>query len=649
MGILHVCRSGYESVNGSLMEQEHIQESTETAAGVSPRKRDAKDQIREKLPYVPQKPGVYLMRDRFGKIIYVGKAKLLRNRVRTYFQPGADDGRRQFKALVSNIADFEYIITDTEAEALILEANLIKEHKPRYNISLKDDRKYPFIKITKEPFPQLVVVRNLKRDGARYFGPYTDVRAMRRTLETLRRILPIRSCTHALPSPRIKRTCLDYEIRRCAGPCVGLISEKEYRKTMDQAILFLNGRSNELATALRGRMEEAAGALKFEEAAAYRDRLADLERTTARQKVVSGSLIDWDAMAIAREDDEACGLVLEVRGGRLLGRKEYFLGGVIDATTPEVVSAFVRQFYLSAMFVPQEVHLPCRIEDQEVFRKWLSGRAGERVIVRVPKRGDKAKLIAMAAENAEVLLLERRQKREKLRDRVPHVIEALQRDLRLEGPPRRIEAVDISNIGGLDAVGSLVSFVDGKPKKGEYRRFKIASVEGQDDFAMMREVVTRRFRRLLEEEGTFPDLLLVDGGKGQLSSARAALHELGLDDQPVIGLAKRLEEVFVPGRSDPVMIPKVSSSLRLLQMIRDEAHRFAVEYHRKLREKRTISSVLDEIPGVGKARRTSLLQTFGSVTRIADAKVEEIAAVEGIGSKLAEKIKSELSSVGRRA
>jgi len=391
-------------------------------------------------------------------------------------------------------------------------------------------------------------------------------------------------------------------------------------------------------------MEEAAQALKFEEAAGYRDRLADLERPTARQKVVSGSLIDWDAMAVAREDDEACGVVLEVRGGRLLGRKEYFLGGVIDATAPEVVSAFVRQFYLSAMFVPQEVHLPYRIEDQKAFEKWLSNRMGGKVIVRVPKRGDKAKLIAMAEENAEVLLLERRQKRERLKDKVPHAVEALQRDLRLEQLPRRIEAVDISNIGGQDAVGSLVTFLDGKPKKSEYRRFRIATVEGQDDFAMMREVVTRRFQRLLEEERELPDLLMVDGGKGQLSSAQTALKEVGVDDQPVIGLAKRLEEVFLPGSSDPVVIPKVSSSLRLLQAIRDEAHRFAVEYHRKLRGKRTISSALDKIPGVGAARRTALLKTFGSVVRIASAEVEEIAAVEGIGPKLAETIKSELSS-----
>ena len=622
-----------------------MEDTTHTDTKTTPkRSRAAHTQIREKLPYVPQKPGVYLMRDRFGKIIYVGKAKLLRNRVRTYFQPGADDGRRQFKSLVANISDFEYIVTDTETEALILEANLIKEHKPRYNISLKDDKKYPFIKITGESFPQLMVVRNLKRDGARYFGPFTDVRAMRRTIETLRRILPIRSCTHALPSPRIRRTCLDYEIKRCLGPCIGLISETEYRKIIDQAILFLTGRSNELADALRSRMEEAAQALKFEEAAAYRDRLADLERTTARQKVVSGSLIDWDAMAVAREDDEACGVVLEVRGGRLLGRKEYFLGGVIDATTPEVASAFVRQFYLSAVFVPQEVHLPCPIEDQKVFEKWLSDRTGGKVTVRVPKRGDKAKLIAMAEENAEILLLERRQKRERLKDKVPHAVEALQRDLKLGGLPRRIEAVDISNIGGQDAVGSLVSFQDGKPKKSEYRRFKIATVDGQDDFAMMREVVTRRFRRLLEEERELPDLLMVDGGKGQLSSARTALKEVGLEDQPVIGLAKRLEEVFLPGASDPVVIPKVSSSLRLLQAIRDEAHRFAVEYHRKLREKRTISSALDKIPGVGAARRTVLLKAFGSVTRIASASVEEIASVEGIGPALADTIKNDLSA-----
>ncbi|MCY3680041.1 MAG: excinuclease ABC subunit UvrC [Gemmatimonadetes bacterium] len=586
---------------------------------------------------MPREPGVYIMKGDEGQIIYIGKAKVLRSRVQQYFRPNAHDGRRQFRALVRNVRDLEYIVTDTELEALILEANLIKAHKPRYNISLKDDKKYPYIRITKEAFPRVVVTRDVVKDGSRYLGPYTDVRAMRRMVETMHRLFRIRSCDYDLPKSNV-RLCLDYEIKRCDGPCEGLIVAEAYQKIVDEAVLFLTGRHTQVMATLVERMKRAAEALKFEEAAIYRDRIQALEQASSRQKVVSNDLADWDAIAVAREDDEACGVVMEVRDGRLIGRQNYFIGGVLDASEEEVVSKFVQLFYTTATFVPREVCLPCDIEDRETVLDWLTARSEGGVEMRVPQRGDKFRLIKMAENNARLLLTERRLKRENRRSQAPTSVQALQRDLHLEKPPRWIEAVDISNIQGSDPVASLVCFVDGRARKREYRHFKITGLEGPNDFAMMQQVVTRRFKRLMEEGKKFPDLLLVDGGKGQLSSVVEALKALGIEDQPVIGLAKRLEEVFLPGLSDPQNIPKSSSSLKLLQMLRDESHRFAIAYHRKLRDKRTLTSELDEIPGVGPSRRVALLKHFGSVKRIREAEVEEVAEVEGVGMRLAEVI-----------
>lgn len=586
---------------------------------------------------MPREPGVYIMKGDEGQIIYIGKAKVLRSRVQQYFRPNAHDGRRQFRALVRNVRDLEYIVTDTELEALILEANLIKAHKPRYNISLKDDKKYPYIRITKEAFPRVVVTRDVVKDGSRYLGPYTDVRAMRRMVETMHRLFRIRSCDYDLPKSNV-RLCLDYEIKRCDGPCEGLIVAEAYQKIVDEAVLFLTGRHTQVMVTLKDRMKRAAEALRYEEAAIYRDRIRALEQAASRQKVVSNDLTDWDAIAVAREDDEACGVVMEVRDGRLIGRQNYFIGGVLDASEEVVVSAFVQLFYATATFVPREVCLPCDIEDRETVLDWLTERSEGGVEMRVPQRGDKFQLMKMAENNARLLLAERRLKRENRRAQAPAAVQALQRDLHLEKPPRWIEAVDISNIQGSDPVASLVCFVDGRARKREYRHFKITGIEGPNDFAMMQQVVTRRFKRLMEEGKSFPDLLLVDGGKGQLSSVVEALRALGIEDQAVIGLAKRLEEVFVPGLSDPQNIPKTSSALKLLQMLRDESHRFAIEYHRKLRDKRTLTSELDEIPGVGPSRRIALLKHFGSVKRIREAGVEEVAEVDGVGLRLAEVI-----------
>ena len=595
---------------------------------------EARRQLQEVLDHLPNKRGVYLMRDREGTIIYIGKAKSLRSRVKSYFRPGADDGRVQFRALVRNVWTLEYILTDNEVEALILEANLIKAHKPRYNINLKDDKKYPFIKITKEPFPRIFLTRDVERDGSRYLGPYSDVKSMRHTLGTMKKLFRIRNCDFVLPSESV-RLCLDHEIDRCDGPCEGRISEADYNELVDEAVLFLTGRHRKIVKALEDRMNQAAVDLRFEVAASYRDRLHALEQVTRRQKVVSSDLSDWDTLALVKEDDEACGAVMEVREGRLVGRQHYFLGGVLHASMEEIASNFVKLYYAAASFVPGEIDIRYAIEDEETVLDWLKDRAESRVEIRVPQRGDKERLLTMAESNATMLLTERRLKRENRKSRIPGAVAALQRDLHLENPPRRIEAIDISNVQGAEAVGALVSFVDGQPYKKDYRHFRIRGIDGPNDYAMMNQVVTRRFSRLLEEEKPLPDLLLIDGGKGQLSSALKALHDMGIENQPVIGLAKRLEEVFLPGHSDPQNIPRMSSSLRLLQGLRDESHRFAVAYHRKLRSKRTLTSDLDLIGGVGPKRRQALLRHFGSKRRMGEATEDEIAAVEGIGPRLA--------------
>ena len=577
------------------------------------------------------------MRDGAGKIIYIGKAKSLRSRVRSYFTPRAFDGRGQFMALVSNVREVEYILTDSDREALILESNLVKEHKPRYNITLKDDKKYPYIKVTAEPFPRIIVTRDLEKDGGRYLGPYTNVKAMRNMLNLMHKLFRVRSCDYALPNKNV-RLCIDYEIGRCDGPCEDLISIGNYKKLIDEAVMFLTGRRSQVARITREEMERASEELRFEEAAIFRDRLDALERVTNRQKMMSQDQSDWDLIAIAREDEEACGVVMEIREGRLIGRQHYFIGGVLDAPESEVRSSFLRLFYLTASFVPREVYVSGSVDDEETIREWLDERAGGSVTIKVPQRGDKAQLLKMAESNAGLLLTERRLKRENRKQQVPASVSSLQRDLSLESPPRRVEAMDISNIQGQDSVASVVCFIDGRPSKKNYRHYKITGIEGPNDFAMMHQVVTRRFRRLQEEGEPFPDLLLIDGGKGQLSSAVSALRSLGIEDQPVIGLAKRLEEVFVPGHPAPQNIPKVSSSLKLLQALRDESHRFAVSFHRQVRKKRTLHSVLEDIEGVGPTRRKQLLRHFGSMKRLREASLDDVKGVEGVGPKLAEHI-----------
>jgi excinuclease ABC subunit C len=600
------------------------------------------ESLQLKLTALPQEPGVYFLKNAQGKVVYIGKAKSLRARVRTYFQDGYNDGRPQYAAMVNSVADIDFLVTRTEQEALVLEATQIREFKPRYNINLKDDKKYPVVRITKETYPRVVVTRDIVEDGSRYLGPFSNVGAMRTALDLMHKIFPVRSCKYNLPQKGVT-LCMDYHIKRCEGPCEDLVSISEYRATVNRAVRFLKGHNAEVIRELQERMKEAAEKLNYERAARCRDQISALETVRNRQKVITAELVDRDVVGLSRQDDEACCCVLEIREGRLLGQKLHILGGVMSAPDAEVLSAFLRQFYLHTESIPHEIHLPCELEDLDEMSAWLSARSARKLNITAPQRGDKLKPLEIATRNAEQALVERQLKREQRRGNLPQSVHALQRDLGLGVLPRRIEAVDISNFQGSESVGSLVVFVDGKPRRSDYRMFKIKTVEGADDFASIREVVGRRFRRLQDADLPLPDLLLVDGGKGQLSSAVAALRDLGADAQPVIGLAKRLDEVIVPGASDTLYLPRNSASLRLLQTLRDEAHRFALTRHRQLRRKRTLASALDDIPGVGEKRKEALLRQLGSLKRIREASTEELSSVPSISPALAQVIAQHLA------
>lgn len=603
--------------------------------------------LRLKLDTLPNRPGVYLMRDAEQRILYVGKAKNLRSRVRSYFQPGAFDGRPQFVALTSRVVDLDYICTETEQEALILEATQIKAHKPRYNINLKDDKKYPFIRITAEPYPRIFWTRDVDKDGSRYLGPFSNARHMRTMLDVMHKVFPVRSCRYDLPDPKVK-LCMEYQIRRCEGPCEDLVSGEQYRTTVDHAVRFLRGDKSSVIRELTQRMQQAAQQQQFEQAARHRDQIQALEHYQSRQKMVLEEQVNRDVIGMARHDDEACCTVLEVREGRVIGEKHHFLGAVMPSTDADILSAFLRQFYLYTDFIPRQVHVSHPLPDADEISAWLTSKGdGARVEVAAYQRGIKARAQELAERNAEQLLKERRLQREAQKGRIPQSVTSLQRDLSLTETPRRIEGVDISTFQGTDTVGSLVVMIDGKPRRSEYRHFRIRGGKtgadaAADDFAGIHEVVTRRFRGLQEREEAFPDLLMIDGGKGQLSSALEALADLGIEGVPVVGLAKRLEEIFQPGESNPLILPRASASLRMLQVLRDEAHRFAVSYHRKLRGKRTIASGLDGVPGIGPKKRQALLRQFGSIRRLRDAHIDEIAQVKGFSQKLAEQLKTHL-------
>jgi excinuclease ABC subunit C len=609
------------------------------------------------LATLPPKPGCYLMKDADGKIIYVGKAINLRNRVRSYFHNSAEHPPRT-RNMVMHIAEIEWIVVASELEALILEMNLIKKHRPHYNVRLKDDKRYPYIKVHwGEPFPKVTVTRQLLQDGSRYFGPYTSVWAVHQTLDVLRRMFPFLTCDRVITG-QDERACLYYDIKLCTAPCIGAISQAGYRQMIDDLCQFLEGRTEPVVARLRQEMEQASEALRFEKAAALRDQITAIETVVERQKVISPEYVDSDVLAMARSDGDACVQVFFIRGGKLIGRDYFLLEGTEGAPDANVMAEFIKQFYDQAQMVPSQVLLPNDVEEMQIIRQWLSSRrSGEKVEILVPHQGVQQELVQMAVENAQETLMALQAQWQADTNRQTQALAELQEALKLPAAPNRIECYDISNTQGTAAVGSMVVFEQGVPKKGHYRHFNIRSVTGPDDFASMEEVLTRRLNRwkaaqeLQETPGKkpdpsfalLPDLLLVDGGKGQLSRAVTVLERFDLTEKiPVAGLAKQNEELFVPGQSTSILLPRHSQGLYLIQRVRDEAHRFAITSHRKLRTKEGLASRLDIIPGIGPSRRRALLDHFGSIHDIQEASLEELTAVHGITPKLAEAIKSHL-------
>ena len=593
-----------------------------------------------KLKNLPTNPGVYQFLNDAGKIIYVGKAINLRSRVRSYFQQNRPVDAKT-KALMAKIADVEIIVTDSEAEALILEDTLIKKLKPRYNILLRDDKTYPFIRVTNEQYPRVFITRKIIRDGSRYFGPFTEVSNLRRLVKTIRTLFFLRSCELNITTQSIEKkkfkVCLDYHIKKCEGPCEGLVSEEIYNDGVKSAIQVIIGKTHDLEKSIESKMNELSELMEFEKAALLRNKLTVLREFTTTQKVVTIDLIDRDIVGLARIDELSCAVILKVRDGKLIGKRQFIISNSIGKSDEELIQTVLEKWYLESEIVPKEIFLPALPEQADFINDWLRQKRGKSLEMTVPKLGDKKKLVAMANINAEYLLRDYQIALVKKEQTASRAVLSLQRDLRLDKPPLRIECFDNSHIQGSDYVSSLVVFIDGKPKKSDYRKFKIKSFAGNDDFAAMREVVGRRYSRLIEEKASFPDLIIIDGGKGQLSSAMEVLTKLGINNQiTVIGLAKRLEEVFFPGESDPVLLPRTSSSLKLIQHIRDEAHRFAINYHRQLREKRTLQTELTKIDGIGEKTAQNLLIKFGSFEGIRNASNESLIAETG--EKLAAKI-----------
>ncbi len=587
--------------------------------------------LEDKLNSLPSVPGIYQFLNEKGKVIYVGKAKNLRNRVRSYFKSKVDSPKTEI--LVSKIFDLQLIVTDSEIEALVLENNLIKEFKPRYNINLRDDKSFPYIRVTNEMFPQIFPTRNVVKDGSKYFGPYTDVKNMKNSLRILNKLFKIRSCKLDITQEAIDKkkfkVCLDYHIKKCEGPCEGLVTQAHYNGMVNQIIKVLRGKTDELITELKSQMASASERYEFEKAAELRDRIDQLQVYTSKQKIVTNDLEDRDVISVAFEGKDAAATILNIRSGKLVGKRQLNLSIEEHEELGQIYSAIIKFYYNEFVEVPQEIILEIEPEDSETLIEWLNLKALKKCKFVIPQRqSDTKSLLLMCKHNAEFQLKEIQLQKMKKEGNVPYVLSALQRDLRLKKLPRLIECFDNSNLQGTDAVASMVVFVDGKPKKSLYRKFIIKTVEGPDDFASMKEIITRRYNRVKEEKLPVPDLIMVDGGKGQLSSAIESLDNLGIKNYEIIGLAKRLEEVFLPGESEAQSIPKTSSSLKLLQHVRDEAHRFAIIFHRERRSKRTITSELLEIKEIGEKVTQKLLSKF-SLDEIKKANEKKLAEVIG--------------------
>ena len=592
--------------------------------------------FQDKLKNIPTKPGVYQFKNKNGDIIYIGKAKNLRNRVRSYFQKNKYQTPKN-QSMIKRIANVEWIIVRSNVEALLTEANMIKEVQPKYNVDLKDDKSFPFIRITNEPYPQVLLTRKIEKDGSKYFGPYTDVKNLRYSLKALHKIFPVRSCSYYMDDQTVVakkvKLCLDYHIKKCEGPCESIVSRDHYNAMIERVIKFLQGRTKETEDYVRKQMDIAAADLRYEDAAMYRDQYNSIRRFKERQRKVAADFDDRDIFALARKDDIGVMTVLRVRNGRIFGREKISLQN-LDVDESAIFASVISRFYMDTDFLPKEITVVTLPDGQDDLEEWLTEKKGSKVIIRQPQRGEKAKEVRLSYQNAKLLLGEWLINRKKRRELVPKMVNQLQDDLQLKAPPRRIEAFDISHLGGTNTVASMVCFLDAKPKKSEYRRFKIKTVDGIDDFAAMREVVHRRYLRVKKEKGSLPDLILIDGGKGQLSMAVSALRELGLDYIPIVGLAKRLEEVFVPGISDPQSIHKQSPGLILLRRIRDEAHRFAITFQRSKR-KLSLESAFNEIAGMGSKRVNILLMSFESTESIANADHQLISEKTGIPEKVA--------------
>lgn len=611
--------------------------------------------LEHKLKNLPENPGIYIMKDEGNEIIYVGKAKNLKNRVSQYFKPSKGHGPKVV-AMVERIRNLEYIITDTELEALILECNLIKKHKPKYNILLKDDKHYPYIKVTvKEDYPRIMITREIKKDGSRYFGPYTDKMAVNRTIELINKLFPIRSCNKNMAKIAGKeRPCLNFHINRCMAPCQGNVDKQEYKEVVNGIILVLDGKQDEMIDELGQKMQQAAEGLDFEKAAEIRDSIASLRKIGEKQKIISSDFVDQDVIAMARQDGEVCMQVFFVRGGKLIGREHFLLNGGDLDDGGEVISSFIKQFYNGDTYVPKEIIMQYEIEDVEIIGSWLSEKRGSKVKLTVPQKGEKHKLIEMVSKNAEdtiKLLIEKYNQDEQ---KTLGAIKELSNYIGLSKAPKRIEAFDISHLQGVENVGSMIVFENGKPMNRDYRRFKIKYVEGANDYESMREVLERRFRHgikereQLEKEGkdieigkfaVFPDLILIDGGLGQVNAVLPVLQELGIEI-PVCGMVKddkhRTRGLIY--NKQEIAIPISTHAFRLITNVQDEAHRFAIAYHRSLRSKTIVKSQLDEVPGIGPARRQALLKKFGSLKNIKSATIEELSEVQGMNKKTAEMI-----------
>lgn len=616
------------------------------------------ENVKQILKKLPTKPGVYLHKDKTGTIIYVGKAINLRSRVRSYFGKKVDSVKTD--RLRRQITDIEIITTESELEALLLENTLIKKHKPRYNVMLKDDKRYPYIKVHwADDFPKVTVTRRMVRDGSRYFGPYTSVWAVHQTLDLLRKIFPYLTCDRTITGSD-DRACLYYDIKLCNAPCIGVVDREQYRATIQELMDFLSGKSEHIVQEIEEKMQQAAVDLNFEKAADYRDQLKAIQKIVAKQKVISAANADQDVIAFAREQDDTCVQIFFIRYGKLIGREYFMLDGTEGATNNEILEEFLTQFYDDAAHIPKEVILPHEVSEAMVIEQWLRQKRSQKVSIQVPRRGKKKELVKMAAQNAQDTLNTIRQQWAADRSRHVQAMAELQEALELPAPPARIECYDISHTQGTQTVGSMVVFVQGAPQKSDYRRFNVRTVTN-DDYGAMKEVLMRRFRRhqaaqmgelhdpsqIGKEKETawtlLPDLLIVDGGKGQLAMAVDVLREFGLEDEvPLAGLAKREEELFVPGKEMSILLPRRSEGLYLVQRVRDEAHRFANEGHRKRRAKVGTASILDSIPGVGPQRRKALLRQFGSLDEIRGATEEEIASVPGIPLAVAQAIKEKL-------